>query len=84
MRGTLKTPWDAEVIFEMVPDFKASGMCTIYANAFVQCALAVGLNARGNVLDHHFVSEIWSNEYEKWVLFDIGFNNQSVRTFHMR
>jgi hypothetical protein len=81
--GTLKTPWDAEVILEMVPDFKASGMCTIYANAFVQCALAVGLNARGNVLDHHFVSEIWSNEYEKWILFDIGFNNQSTRTFHM-
>jgi hypothetical protein len=81
--GTLKTPWDAQVILEMVPDFKASGMCTIYANAFVQCALAVGLNARGVVLDHHFVSEIWSNEYEKWICFDIGFNNKSIRTFHM-
>ncbi len=80
--GTLRTPWDAEVILEMVPDFKASGMCTIYSNAFVQCALAVGLNVRGVVLDHHFISEIWSNEYEKWVMFDIGFNNLSIRTSH--
>jgi hypothetical protein len=66
----------------MVPDYKASGMCTIYSNAFIQCALAVGLNARGVVLNHHFISEIWSNEYEKWVMFDIGFNNLSIRTWH--
>ena len=79
----LKTPWDAWIALNLNSDFKASGMCTIYANTFVQCCLAVGLNARGNVLDHHFVSEIWSNEYEKWILFDIGFNNYSLRTVHM-
>ena len=79
----LKTPWDAWVSLNLNDDFKASGMCTIYANTFVQCALAVGLNARGVVLDHHFVSEIWSDEYEKWILFDIGFNNASLRTVHM-
>ena len=81
--GGLKTPWDAWVALNLNDDYKASGMCTIYANTFVQCALAVGLNARGNVLDHHFVSEIWSNEYERWILFDIGFNNISLRTVHM-
>jgi hypothetical protein len=79
----LKTPWDAWIALNLNSDFKASGMCTIYANTFFQCALAVGLNARGNVLDHHFVSEIWSNEHEKWILFDIGFNNHSLRTVHM-
>ncbi len=79
----LKTPWDAWIALNMNGDFKASGMCTIYANTFVQCALAVGLNARGVVLDHHFVSEVWSNEFEKWICIDIGFNNQSIRTFHM-
>jgi len=79
----LKTPWDAWIALNLNSDFKASGMCTIYANTFVQCALAVGLNARGVVLDHHFVTEIWSNEYEKWILFDIGFNNHSLRTVHM-
>jgi len=81
--NTLKTPWDAWVSLNLNDDFKSSGMCTIYANTFVQCCLAVGLQARGNILDHHFVSEIWSNEYEKWILFDIGFNNQSLRTVHM-
>ncbi len=79
----LKTPWDAWIALNLNADFKASGMCTIYANTFFQCALAVGLTARGNVLDHHFVSEIWSNEYEKWILFDIGFNTASLRTVHM-
>lgn len=79
----LKTPWDAWVALNLNDDFKASGMCTIYANTFVQCCLAVGLTARGVILDHHFVSEIWSNEYEKWILFDIGFNNISLRTMRM-
>ena len=79
----LKTPWDAWIALNMNSDFKASGMCTIYSNTYVQCCLAVGLNARGNVLNHHFVSEIWSNEYEKWILFDIGFNAASLRTVHM-
>ena len=79
----LKTPWDAWIALNLNDDFKASGMCTIYANTYVQCCLAVGLNARGNVLNHHFVSEIWSNEYERWILFDIGFNAHSLRTVHM-
>ena len=79
----LKTPWDAWIALNLNSDLKASGMCTIYANTFVQCCLAVGLNARGNVLNHHFVSEIWSNDYERWILFDIGFNAHSLRTVHM-
>lgn len=79
----LKTPWDAWTALNLNSDFKASGMCTIYANTFVQCALSVGLTARGVLLDHHFISEIWSNEYERWVMFDIGFNHYSLRTVHM-
>ena len=79
----LKTPWDAWTALNLNSDFKASGMCTIYANTFVQCALSVGLTARGVLLDHHFISEIWSNEYKRWVMFDIGFNHHSLRTVHM-
>ena len=82
-KNGLMTPWDAWIALNLNDDFKAGGWCTIYANTFVQCCLAVGLNARGIVLDHHFVSEIWSNEYEKWILFDIGFNAASLRTVHM-
>jgi len=68
----LHTPWDALISLELVPQYKASGMCSIYANTFIQTALAVGLQARGVILDHHFIAEVWSNEYQKWVTFDVG------------
>ncbi len=81
----LHTPWDALISLELAPQYKASGMCVIYSNTFVQCALAVGLQARGNILDHHFVSEVWSNEYKKWVTFDIAASVDSIRSsFHMK
>jgi hypothetical protein len=82
---SLHTPWDALISLELAPQYKASGMCVIYSNTFVQCALAVGLQARGNVLDHHFVSEVWSNEHKKWVTFDIAASTDSIRpAFHLK
>jgi hypothetical protein len=81
----LHTPWDALISLELAPQYKASGMCVIYSNTFIQCALAVGLQARGIILDHHFVSEVWSNEYRKWVTFDIAASTDSLRSaFHMK
>jgi hypothetical protein len=81
----LHTPWDALIALELAPQYKASGMCVIYSNTFIQCALAVGLQARGIVLDHHFVSEVWSNDYRKWVIFDIAASTDSLRSaFHMK
>ncbi len=81
----LHTPWDALISLELAPQYKASGMCVIYSNTFIQCALAVGLQARGVVLDHHFVSEVWSNEHRKWVTFDIAASLDSLRSaFHMK
>jgi len=79
----LHTPWDALISLELAPQYKASGMCVIYSNTFVQSALAVGLQARGLILDHHFATEAWSNELGKWVMFDIGNNTTSIRpAFH--
>jgi len=81
----LHTPWDALIALELAPQYKASGMCVIYSNTFIQCALAVGLQARGIILDHHFVAEVWSNEYRKWVTFDIAASTDSLRAaFHMK
>jgi len=81
----LHTPWDALISLELAPQYKASGMCVIYSNTFVQCALAVGLQARGIILDHHFVTEVWSNEYKKWLTFDIAASVDSLRSaFHMK
>jgi hypothetical protein len=81
----LHTPWDALISLELAPQYKASGMCVIYSNTFIQCALAVGLQARGIILDHHFVTEVWSNEYKKWLTFDIAASTDSLRSaFHMK
>ena len=84
-RDELHTPWDALIALELAPQYKAAGMCTIYSNTFVQTALSLGLQARGVVLDHHFVSEAWSNELKKWVTFDVGNNMNSLRSaFHVK
>jgi hypothetical protein len=81
----LHTPWDALIALELAPQYKASGMCVIYSNTFIQCALAVGLQARGIVLDHHFVSEVWSDDYGKWVTFDVAASTDSLRSsFHLK
>jgi len=81
----LHTPWDALITLELAPQHKAAGMCFVYANTFVQTALSVGLQARGVILDHHFISEIWSNEYKKWVTFDIGNSGRALyAAFHER
>lgn len=61
-------PWDAVDILSAPPG--EHGMCTHFAAVFTQCALALGFNARMTLLQHHAVSEIWSNEYQKWVLID--------------
>ncbi len=74
----LHTPWDALIALSMVPQHQASGMCSIYASTFIQTVLSVGLQARGVILDHHFVSEVWSNEYKKWITFDIGNSNKFI------
>ncbi len=81
----LHTPWDALITLELAPQYKSAGMCFIYANTFVQTALSVGLQARGVILDHHFISEIWSNEYRKWVTFDVGNSPNALNAaFHER
>jgi len=79
----LHTPWDALISLELAPQYKASGMCVIYSNTYIQSALAVGLQGRGNILDHHFVSEVWSNDYKKWILMDVGNNPNSLRAAFM-
>jgi hypothetical protein len=74
----LHTPWDALISLELTPQYKASGMCTIYGTTYVQTALALGLQARQMILDHHFISEVWSDDFRKWVTFDIGNSTSAI------
>lgn len=65
-------PWDALLILELKKDNHSLGMCTHFSTVFVQCALALGYNARQVILDHHCVAEIWSNQFRKWFVIDTG------------
>jgi len=69
--------WDAHDILS-----RKDGMCVQFAIALMQCAMAVGLQARfafgwflnatvaGKTAGGHEVTEVWSNEFGKWVYMD--------------
>ncbi|MCM8805671.1 MAG: transglutaminase-like domain-containing protein [Candidatus Omnitrophica bacterium] len=69
-------PWDALVILATNKQPVALCMCTHYSTIFTQCAVALGYVARQVILDHHCVSEIWSDQFGKWILMDTG-NSQN-------
>lgn len=73
-RGALQfvPPWDALLVLELAQQQLTLGMCTHYSSTFVQCCLALGLQARGCITTAHCVAEVWSNEYRKWVMMDPG------------
>jgi hypothetical protein len=59
--------------------------CTHYAITYAECATALGWQARKLGVDrphgkdgfgssHHGVTEIWSNQFVKWVAIDVNFN----------
>lgn len=49
--------------------------CSEYATTYVQCAAAVGFQARYlGLFANHVVPEIWSDQYEKWVVMDVTHN----------
>lgn len=46
--------------------------CSEYATVFVQCALSLGITGRYvGLFKGHVVSEVWSNQFAKWVLMDV-------------
>ncbi len=65
-------PWDALVILETNKAPLALCMCTHFSTLFVQCADALGYNARHLILDHHCAAEVWSNQFHKWIVMDTG------------
>ncbi len=64
--------WDALEVLELAPAKLGLGMCTHYAAVFVECAAALGYPARCVIIDHHCLAETWSNDYQKWMLQDVG------------
>jgi len=64
--------WDAMVVLELAGQKLSLGMCTHYSSTFVQCCLAVGIQARVTIISCHCVAEVWSNEFKKWMMMDPG------------
>ncbi len=71
-------PWNANVILALVRSGKTGGFCAQYAVVMVQSCLSLGWQARyidvapqsQKAYNTHFTVEVWSNQYNKWVLLD--------------
>ncbi len=83
LRGAVYSPWDAETIVAWGSAQQGHygkrpvDMCVHYAVALVSACQVLEIPARCAVLtgsiggsDGHFVSEIWLDEYGKWVMVD--------------
>jgi hypothetical protein len=73
-------PWDAIVILDWIREGRTGGFCGQYSQVMLQSLAAFGIQARyieiGSVDSPmaHFVIEVWSNEFDKWVVLDADFN----------
>ena len=63
---------DALLMLDMAPRGKVPGFCGHYAWTFVQCAITQGYTGRMTGAHNHAYSEVWSNDFRKWVLMDVG------------
>ncbi len=73
-------PWDAMTILDWIRGGITGGFCAQYSQVFLQSLAALGLHGRyveiglENNPYAHFVMEVWSNQYNKWVVMDVDYN----------
>jgi hypothetical protein len=65
-------PWDGMLILELASRKLSLGMCTHFSTVFVQACAALGLIARTVVIGRHCVAEVWSEDFDKWIMVDTG------------
>jgi hypothetical protein len=76
----IESQWDAQRILQTVwKDDSVGFICDAYAATYVSACVSVGLTARmfhlGDVYGKgHYVTEVWSDDYAKWVLMDPLYN----------
>ena len=63
-------PWDAVEILDLARKRGNKAFCAQYAIVFLQACLSMGLPARYVDLPGHFVAEVWSDDYDRWVVMD--------------
>lgn len=73
-------PWDALVVLDWIRAGITGGFCAQYSQVFLQSLAAFGIPARyvevGRDVNpyNHYTTEVWSNDFNKWVLMDANFN----------
>ena len=76
----MTSEWDAQKILQAVWNDPSVGfICDAFAATYVSSCVSVGLNARmihlGDDRDFgHYATEVWSDDYQKWVFMDPLFN----------
>lgn len=91
LRNWVKNRWEHGVPQNVSYNFNALDLlsraekgerffCSEYSTTFVQCALSIGLQARYvGLFKGHMVTEVWSNEFAKWVVMDVDNNLHYLR-----
>jgi len=63
-------PWDAVEILDLAREHGNRGFCAQYAIVLLQACQSMGLHARYVDLPGHFVVAVWSDDFDRWVVFD--------------
>jgi len=63
-------PVNAMVIIDAIKSGKTGGFCAQYNYVFVQALQSLGIKARYVTLEGHEVTEVFINDFNKWILFD--------------
>jgi hypothetical protein len=73
-------PWNALTVLDWIRAGKTGGFCAQYAQVFLQSLAALGFTARYIEIGSrenpyaHYLTEVWSNDFDKWVVMDADFN----------
>lgn len=73
-------PWDALTVLDWIRSGRTGGFCGQYAQVFLQSLAALGFTARYVEIGSrqnpyaHYVTEVWSNDFDKWVMMDADYN----------
>jgi len=71
--------WDAMVVLDEIRAGRTGGFCAQFSQVLLQSLASLGvparyieIGARDNPINH-FPIEVWSNDFDKWVLIDADF-----------
>lgn len=73
-------PWNALTVLDWIRSGRTSGFCAQYSQVFLQALASLGYSARYIEIGSrdnpyaHYLTEVWSNDYNKWVVMDADYN----------